>query len=318
MSHTSSEPGESGVLDEGGKTPGADSQRWESEIEGGAVKFLAFRSSATEVKNWSERLESLETSVFGKLAEGDNTGTNAVGGESGDKHRTVKWSLVAHLDAETDASDKDRPSPHYDITAKEVAASNEFSGADKLTWFSIPKSSLVPWKKAALLEKPQPLHFAIEMAYDLDLDLDVLPSVKEAVDKDLLNVDKAMPTIGYELPERIILNSLRLRRFLHHEFCDERLPFGDKGPFHILRPYKMLSYLDHRIRQRIAEFRRAREAMWTASEDEYVALYQANPVEDEGEPGPQRESQMTLEQLTAYIMDFKCLERILDIFSYTI
>jgi hypothetical protein len=65
-----------------------------------------------------------------------------------------------------------------------------------------------------------------------------------------------------------------------------------------------------------ADFRQARRAIWDdANENEYTALYQRNLVEDEGDKGFQRMYEMPLEQLTAYILDFRCLKRVMDVFS---
>ncbi|KAK3303791.1 uncharacterized protein B0T15DRAFT_577053 [Chaetomium strumarium] len=223
-------------------------------------------------------------------------------------HKTAKSSVIAHVDHEMD---KDRSSQHGDITTAEALASKAFSGAGKLKSFSIPKLAVVPWAEAKVRKQAKRLHFAIEVAYDLP---SLNPSVVEDVEEMYMDSDAPMCPINEEWPERIIVNSLRLQGFLEHEF-NMTLPASTDEPFHILRPYKMLSYHEGRIRKRIAEFHNARRVMWAASEDEYTEHYQRNPVEDGAALSPQRESQMTLQQLTAYILDFKCLERVIGVCS---
>ncbi|RYP76891.1 hypothetical protein DL771_001444 [Monosporascus sp. 5C6A] len=253
--------------------------RWADDMLSGMARIMTSRSSATEIKNWSHRLEGLGPSIFNGLDEKEE------GGES----KTVRWSLIAHLHKDKDGSSGD-----------EVAATKE-----TIAW-------VVPGKQAKLPRKPNRLHFAIEVAYDLAF---LATSVEEEVYKDYTETARGLIAYNSELPERIILNSLRLRRFIDYEFCDGGLPWVARGPFQILRPYKMLSYLGDKIKKRIADFEKARRAVWTATEDEYMRLYKDNPVEDEAEMGHQRESQMTLAQLTAFILDFRCLERVMTVFS---
>ncbi|KAH6850584.1 hypothetical protein B0I37DRAFT_413972 [Chaetomium sp. MPI-CAGE-AT-0009] len=277
-------------------------------MRNGAAKLMTFRSSAAEVRNWSEWLEGVGPSIFGRPAEREEAEEESEG-----KHKTVKWSLIAHLDYETNKeANKERPSQDSDIASHEAIASNDFSGASRLNWFSIPKLAVIPWKEAKSPGSPKPLHFVIEVAYELPSSNSL---VEENIGKAYGDASSPMCSINDEWPERIFLNSMRLRSFIDSEFCNGHPTWVGEGPFHILRPYKMLSYLESRIRKRIADFHRARRAIWETTEDEYMALYQKSPVEDGAESGHQRESKMALEQLTAYILDFRCLERIMDVFS---
>lgn len=311
MSDVSSEPGEPYDLHQKGKPPypgpalnEIDFRKWDSEMKRGAAKLMTFRSSAAEVRNWSEWLEGVGPSIFDQLAEGQNTEVDL-----GGKHQAVKWSLIAHLDYETN---KERPSQHKDNTSHEVMASNDFHGAGGLSRFSIPKLAVMPWKKAKMPGSPKPLHFAIEVAYDLPSSDSV---IEENIEKAYGNANSPMCPINDEWPERVFVNSMRLQCFIELEFCDGPRTWVGEGPFHILRPYKMLSYLESGIRKRIADFHRARRAIWDASENEYMELYQRNPLVDAFEVGDWRESQMTLAQLTAHIADFRCLERVMEVFS---
>ncbi|KAH6641218.1 hypothetical protein F5144DRAFT_642131 [Chaetomium tenue] len=161
-------------------------------------------------------------------------------------------------------------------------------------------------------ESPKPLHFAVEVAYDLP-SLNSL--VEEHIEKAYADASSPLCPINDEWPERVFLNSRRLRDFIEAAFCKGQPTWNGHGPFHILRPYKMLSFLETGIRKRIADLHQARRVIWDAHEDEYMALYQRNPVEDGEGVDYQQESKMTLEQLTAHILDLRCLERVMDVFS---
>ena len=313
MSTTSSESG--GPYDSRGKqsppytgpTLGRiDFREWDTEMKKGMAKLITLRGSAAEVRSWSESLEDIGPSIFDQVSA---EAKNAKDSDQRGRHRAVTWSLVAHLDSE---ADNERPLQHDDIVSHEVLESNKFSGAGGLAQFSIPKLAVISWEKATMLRSPEPLHFAIELAYDL-------PSsnllIGEIIEKAYGDAHSPMCPINDEWPERIFLNSTRLRRFIEEELCNGQPTWAGQGPFHILRPYKMLSYFESSIRKCIATFHQARQDIWEASEDEYTALYQRGPVEDGGDVGYRGVYHMTLEQLTAYILDFKCLERVMDVFA---
>lgn len=117
-----------------------------------------------------------------------------------------------------------------------------------------------------------------------------------------------------ELPERIRINSRRLISVLDFDICDRRLRWEPTwpSPFIILGPFKILVYLDARIRNRLKEFERARLKLKSASEEEYLEELEMTPVFDNLVAIRQDESLMSLSELTATINDLRCLTKFMD------
>ena len=75
-------------------------------------------------------------------------------------------------------------------------------------------------------------------------------------------VSEEPPPGRKDLPERIVINSVRLLNFLDFNVYDGSLTWSHFGPFTILRPFKLLVFLNDKIRHSLLElevFRSARE-----------------------------------------------------------
>ena len=122
-----------------------------------------------------------------------------------------------------------------------------------------------------------------------------------------------------QLPNRIRINSLRLQRLL----VEERRAVGDSiGPGELtdvnsrlilFKPYKMLHYLETRIRDRLHNFEEARTKRWPGSEEEHTAAYDEDPTCDQMY-APNPVDEMMFSDLTAWINDCRCLVQFIDRF----
>ena len=117
-----------------------------------------------------------------------------------------------------------------------------------------------------------------------------------------------------ELPERIRINSQRLMTVLKFDLCDGNLRWepSRQAPFVILRPFKILVYLDAKIRNRVKDYDEARSKLKLATEEQYLEELEKTPVFDEVSASRQDESLMSLSELTATINDLRCLTRFMD------
>ncbi|KAM7188376.1 protein MSP1 [Naviculisporaceae sp. PSN 640] len=128
------------------------------------------------------------------------------------------------------------------------------------------------------------------------------------------------------IPDRIRINSIRLQLII----LEERKAIGDNVGQHELpdsyfrlflyRPFKVLYYLEGKIRDRLRRYEQLRkEIRPDASEEEFQQDYHNNPVSDIcflmstpglGEHQPQR----PISYLTADINDLRCLVQFIDLY----
>lgn len=117
-----------------------------------------------------------------------------------------------------------------------------------------------------------------------------------------------------ELPERIRINSKRLITVLDYDLANGSLQWRSSAPtpFVILRPFKILVYLEPQIRNRLKEFEQARLKLKSATEEQYLEELEKTPVLDEPSVERQDESSMSLSELTGTINDLRCLTKFMD------
>ncbi|KAF5641648.1 aaa family atpase [Fusarium sp. NRRL 52700] len=295
-SDTDSSAGSDGLENLSSRLGGIDIEQWFQDIAQGRARFVMVKSNPDDLKSWGERAETAGNSVFKK--------------KSADGKRPVKWSLVAHLQSKDEDDDARlgtrKQSPEALSYLKNVDSA--------ITWFSVPIIDRIPWKDCKDPGFLDRIHFAIEIPSTLE-EKQVAKDIPNGSDTELTTCEAdGLQSPTNELPERMLLNSLKLRRFLDYEFCDGTQPWSAGGPFVILRPFKILVYLRDKIKARINDFKLARQALWDASDEEYVKQYKSNPFEDTSARGRQSESRMTVSALTGWILDFDCLETFMDTF----
>ena len=183
------------------------------------------------------------------------------------------------------------------------------------TRFSIPEIRYLPWLEAASILTPPDKRYALEIPFKE-------PSVSEvqlmALNDWKYHSSRSVETTDYipatSLPERIRINSKRLQNFVDFEFCKGQLAYTDMTPLCILRPFKLLIYHDKAIRSRLADFEATRKRLQDWSEEEYIQDLQENPVKDHDQNryGGIAEKTMSVTELTALIMDCRCLTKFMD------
>ncbi|KAI5919615.1 hypothetical protein F4810DRAFT_686268 [Camillea tinctor] len=120
-----------------------------------------------------------------------------------------------------------------------------------------------------------------------------------------------------ELPELIVVKSMRLMIYLDWNICDGMLSWypGDDGNTHfsILRPFKILVYLDKVIRGRLIELEEHRKAVMDMSEDEYDLDWKTNPPSDSINYLHKLDVQsQTMPEHTGLIKDLRILVKFMD------
>lgn len=120
------------------------------------------------------------------------------------------------------------------------------------------------------------------------------------------------------LPERIRINSQRIEVVLDFDLMPgDTLVTWDNGqnsPLCILRPFKLLNYLEQPIRTRLRDYEEARYKLKPGSDEFYAAEYDKDPAEDRPRPCRQDESSLTLSELTGFVNDLRALIRFIDHF----
>ena len=121
---------------------------------------------------------------------------------------------------------------------------------------------------------------------------------------------------GKELPERIRINSERIVVVLDYDLWDKTLAWDSRShtAFVILRPFKILVYLDSAIRNRLREFEEARFKLKRATEEQYLEDFKTDPAQDRPSISRQDESSMDVSSLTGTINDLRCLIKFMDDF----
>ena len=182
--------------------------------------------------------------------------------------------------------------------------------------FRISTSELkfVPWKKTAYVpDDPPDVHCAIEVPINQPTRDDLKPSTK-LDESTLFGVFPQEPPPGRkELPERIVINSVRLASFLDFYLHDGSLSWDHYGPFRILRPFKILVYYNDEIRHQLRELERSRYTIKPATEEEYDAEWKLNPPDDRGHGlREQVFAEMPVPELTGLAKDLRSLIKFMD------
>ncbi|QYT04743.1 AAA domain-containing protein [Trichoderma simmonsii] len=283
-------------------------KQWFKDMTDGRSRVVIFKSTQDELKTCGERLDDLAKTLF-KQARKENPDS------------PLKWTLVAHLH-EIDGG------VSYGTSMNNLTpeATSYIENVDcSVTWFSIPILNHMDMKDTQRSLHPNRFHYSIEIP-KVNGDLPRANPLKEGAEltrtgsnlsETAASLDIAIEQGGsheilHELPEWLLVNSLRLRRFLDYEFCDGTLPCSTEDPFLILRPFKMLVYLRGKIKKRIRSFKLARTKLLDTSDEEYVKRYKEEPVEDIGMRGYQNQSLMDLSTLTGWILDLGCVEEFID------
>ena len=283
-----------------------DSSGSESEILVKNARIVISKDDSAAVGTWSERLEALGASVFKK-----------------NQSKALKWSLVAHLDAENkgirNRFGKRNPTP------QDMAFISNLSPL--IRWFSIPRIKTISWEDAKDRDlQIYRIHYAMEMAspnadWYRDADQDVSTTLNHLAEENrTTSTDESISAMDFpnhkskaeEPPERLVINSKRLQRLIDYEFCGGGLAFRPYRTLTLSRPFKMLVCLRDKIKTRVQDFERARAVLQKATETEYVEQYKADPCEDSADRDHQDELSMSLSQLTGWILDFRCLENFMD------
>ncbi|PNP59062.1 hypothetical protein THARTR1_01310 [Trichoderma harzianum] len=287
----------------------ANLKQWFKDMTDGRSRVVIFKSTQDELKTCGERLNVLAKTLF-KQARKENPDS------------PLKWTLVAHLH-EIDGGDSYGTSYMNNLTPEATSYIENVDCA--ITWFSIPILNHMDMKDTQRSLHPNKFHYSIEIP-KVNSDLPRANPLKEgaeltragsnlseiAASLDIAVGQGGAHDIMRELPEWLLVNSLRLRRFLDYEFCDGTLPCSTEDPFLILRPFKMLVYLRDKIKKRIRSFKLARRKLWDASDEEYVKQYKEEPTEDIGVRGYQNQSIMDLSTLTGWLLDLGCVEEFID------
>ncbi|OJD32654.1 aaa family atpase [Diplodia corticola] len=176
--------------------------------------------------------------------------------------------------------------------------------------YAIPKLNFVPWSQLAKPQDPADVHAAIDVSFNEPTSVDILEVRSEARSSTDLTTSEAheAPPVADKIPERIRISSVRLLYFLDLGFCNGTLRFvSPEIGFYILRPFKLVFYLEERIRTRIGEFEHLRRQLKEMTEEEYAEEFEKNPIPDEEVYHLGAEHSMGISQLTGFINDCRCL-----------
>ncbi|RAH57114.1 hypothetical protein BO85DRAFT_422010 [Aspergillus piperis CBS 112811] len=114
------------------------------------------------------------------------------------------------------------------------------------------------------------------------------------------------------LPERIKINSKRLMSFFNHEFCNGALDYDTTNPLKLLRPFKSLVYLEKNIRTRLTELETALKQRQDDLEGGMQVLDKSTVEDNFYKDAVEDPSSLDLFELTALIMDLRCLTQFMD------
>ncbi|KAH0563403.1 hypothetical protein GP486_002024 [Trichoglossum hirsutum] len=172
----------------------------------------------------------------------------------------------------------------------------------------------VSWKTAAGLPSPPTVHCAIAVPINQPTQEDLIPSTTQseaAPYRETLEYPQDHSLGRKELPERILINSVRLTGFLDFNLHDGTLSWDNFGPLCILRPFKLLVYHNNQIRQQLRDLEHMRLDLKPATEEEYDEEWRLNPPEDTNQK-KQIFNRMTLPELTGFIKDLRSLAGFMD------
>ncbi|KAL0253354.1 hypothetical protein SLS55_010331 [Diplodia seriata] len=176
--------------------------------------------------------------------------------------------------------------------------------------YSIPELNMVPWERLRGYSKPPGVHAAIDVPFNEPTYADVL-APRNTIEISPATATSEATEVTWtcaRIPERIRINSWRLLYLLDYGFCDGSLAWNDDSQaLYVLRPFKLVFYLDKKLRGRIAELEEIRHALRSMTEEEYIEEFEKDPIPDEAPYQRGDEYKMSVSELTGYINDCRCL-----------
>lgn len=129
-----------------------------------------------------------------------------------------------------------------------------------------------------------------------------------------------LPEGRHELPKLIAMRSMRLLLYIENKIYQKTLRWTVGAlrvvNFIILRPFKILAFLDDEIRQHLKELEERRRSIKNLTEEEYDDDWRSNPPSDNlnaNEDGKSiTNNETTLSEFTGLIKDFRSLIRFMD------
>ncbi|BCS12764.1 hypothetical protein ALUC_50810S [Aspergillus luchuensis] len=116
------------------------------------------------------------------------------------------------------------------------------------------------------------------------------------------------------LPERICINPGGLSRFLNVHLCKKDRNVYDNTGLMILRPFKLLVYLDKAIRSQMKELEIYRKQKEDLPEEAYIEVLKTSPVDQMvlQMKAAQQVALLDVPELTELLLNFRCLTRWMD------
>lgn len=286
--------------------PRATVEQWFQTSKRSLSQFEELESRTQKVVeahnfDWQDALRDISSSLFEEMQMlremNKSLATLLEGGR-----RDSKGTINSHNGDETrqkEENEEEKTEEHEDEKQEEIE-------------ISIADICRIPWLEAAKLSSPPYQHFAIEIPYSEPSLGEIQALVGSNAQLALVSTGDAadrLPTTT--LPERIRINGHRLKNFLDYEFCNGELSYNGRTPLAILRPFKLLVYFDEAIRAKVTEFEAVRKERHDLPEEEYLKGLSELTVEDKGYSKEDWRG-MSVPELTALIMDCRCLTRFMD------
>ena len=254
-------------------------------------RFLRLESTSNEINrvydfDWRDELQKLTATVLEE------------------KENVIKLSelLKQVLDVKNDKLGED---------PGELALGNESEKVEPR--FSSWKLNYVPWHKILDFSNPTGTYPTIDIPLEEPSISDLSssgPTSGQPRNEDLATLKKLKG-----IPERIRINSSWLLRVIDNKLCDRALNCATQGVYVLLRPFKLLIYLDSKIRARLAQLEASRMKIINLSEEEYIEAYRKDPAQDTIQADDDYdfdEDKLSLSELTTTIMDFRQLVSFMD------
>lgn len=129
-----------------------------------------------------------------------------------------------------------------------------------------------------------------------------------------VEISQELPVGRYELPDVIVMTSMRLLTYIDYKIYDGSLQWTEKEEckvhFTILRPFKILVFFDEEIRNHVVELEQRRRLIKSMTEDEYEEDWRSHPPLDGR--SELETSNKTVPELTGLIKDFRALIKFMD------
>ncbi|QGA16033.1 hypothetical protein EYB26_003700 [Talaromyces marneffei] len=177
----------------------------------------------------------------------------------------------------------------------------------------IPEIRYKPWKDTVYGRRRTGKYYSIEIPLNEPTHTDIMLISKEdpiSQDKRNPGPDQDHPPRPERLPERIRISSQRLGCFLGYEFANGSLAFGaGYSDLSILRPFKLLIYLDKQLRARV----QALEKLHTEFQQGDLSHYdEKTAIHTDWIRGNWKGTPYDLKDLTGILKDCRCLFEFID------